>query len=104
MDQKELNRIYTRIRSTTIGPEKIKVVYLGKLAGFHFGHVIVAEARFVQSTGKKHPYPKYRHCSYRIDDEDGDAFEISKDGINFYEGFYPVPDYFDLGPLSEAVK
>lgn len=91
--------MFIKVRSATLGQEKIKVVYLGKLGGLHFGQVIEAEARHVTSSGKKHPYPKHQHCDYRIDDEDGDSFPISDDGINFYEGFYPVPNHFDLGPL-----
>lgn len=96
MNEKKINQIYTKIRSTTIGQEIIKVVYMGDLNGFHYGKVIEAEARYVKSSGQPHPYPKYRHCSYRINDEDGDSFTVSDNGITFYKGFYPVPDNFEL--------
>lgn len=96
MTEKELTKLYVKVRSTTIGPKKIKVIYLGNSGGFHFGEVVEAKARHVSSTGKKHPYPKYRHCDYRIVDEDGDVFPVSTDGISFYKGFYPVPENFEL--------
>jgi len=99
VDEKDLEKMYVKVRSSTIGQDKIKVVYLGNLGGFHFGKVIEAKARHVTSSGKKFPYPKRKHCDYRIDDEDGDSFPVSDDGINFYKGFYPVPDDFDLGDL-----
>lgn len=99
INEKELEKLRVKVRSATIGQEIIKVIYLGNLAGFYFGKVIEAEARYVQGSGKKHPYPKWKHCDYQIKDEDGDYFPISEDGINFYKGFYPVPDSIELGPI-----
>lgn len=99
---KELEKVRVKIRSSTTGREVIKVVYLGKVSGFHFGKVIEAKPRYVTSTGKEFPYPKWKHCVYRIEDQDGDTFTVSDDGITFYEGFYPVPDSFELGSLFDS--
>lgn len=72
---------------------------MGDIGGFHYGKVIEAEARHVKSSGQPHPHPKYKHCDYKIIDEDGDTFSVSNNGITFFKGFYPVPSYFELGSL-----
>jgi len=95
--EKDLNRVFTRIRSITIGPESIKVVYLGELAGFHYGKIVEARARYVASTRKPFPFPKNRHCVYRIEDEDFDSFTVSEDGIYFEKGWYPLPNDYEVG-------
>lgn len=99
---KELEKLHVKIRSSTIGQDVIKVVYLGKMAGLHFGKVIEASPRYVTKTGQKFPYPKWQHSVYRIEDQDGEMFTVSDDGIIFYEGFYPVPDSFELGSLFNS--
>lgn len=91
-----------KIRSSTLGPQIIKVVYLGGLAGFHFGKVIEATARYVSHTGHPYPYPKWKYTEYRIQDEDGDSFTVSRDGVTFYSGFVPVPDEFQIGTLFKS--
>ena len=90
MDEKELKKLQDKLRSSTIGSETIDVIYMGRFGGFHYGKVIQAKARHVTGTGKPYPYPKWKHCDYRITDEDGDAYPISDNGTEFKKGFYPV--------------
>ena len=92
-----MNQVFTRIRKLTIGPGSIKVIYLGKLAGFYYGKIVEAQATHVSSTGEPFPFPKYRYCNYRIEDEDFDSFTVSEDGIHFKKDWYPLPDYFVIG-------
>ena len=95
--EKELIYMEQKLRSLTAGPEKIKVVYLGKYQGFHFGKIIEAVPRAKQKNDFEFPYPRYSSCEYRIYDEDGDSFSISKNVKDFEKGFYPVPEHYVTG-------
>lgn len=71
-------KILDHLRSSTIGPKKIKVVYLGKLGGFYYGKVIEAKARYVKNSCRAYPHPKWERCEYEIEDEDGDSYAVSE--------------------------
>ncbi|GKV65477.1 MULTISPECIES: hypothetical protein [unclassified Sporosarcina] len=90
-------KILDFLRSSTEGPEEIKVVYLGKAGNFNYGIVQIAKARYVTKTCKPYPNPKRKYSVYRVEDSDGDAFPISDDGSTFYNGFYPVPEHLTVG-------
>lgn len=100
MDPKEFEKLKTKIRSQIYGNHTIKVIYLGRLSGNHFGKVIEVEARHASRTSFPFPYPKHTWCDYRIDDEAGDVKTISEDGITFDKGWFPVPDDFELGDVN----
>lgn len=94
LSEEVIKQMCDKLRSSTVGEKKIKVIYFGESGGFNFGNVIEAKARHVAPTGEKYPYPKWKHCKYQIKDEGGDTFTVSDDGVSFHKGFYPVTDDF----------
>ena len=64
---------------------KIKVIYTGNYGGFHKGKVIEAEARHMSNK-----YGKWMPANYRIKDEDGDYYTVSKDGVTMEKGWKRV--------------
>lgn len=94
-----MRKLRDKVRSQFINHRKIKVVYLGQYGGFHFGKVIEASARFVGDSGLDYPFPKHAHIHFQINDEDGDVFTVSEDGIHFSSDWYPVSDDCPLGDL-----
>lgn len=96
MTDKEIEKLKVKLRSGTVGRSVLRVIYLGKMGGWHYGKIIEAIPRHVQKSGLPHPFPKWRHCDYRIEDEDGDPFTVSEHGTKLYKGFYFVPDDFEM--------
>lgn len=97
-------KLETFVRSQYFNSEIIKVVYLGKKHGFHYGKVIEAKARMSAGTNKPFPFPKNLHVCFEIVDEDGDNFEVSHDGNSFSPGWFPVPLCTKLGLLAEKER
>ncbi|PID15573.1 hypothetical protein CSV63_07265 [Sporosarcina sp. P34] len=96
MNEEEVKKLKDKLRSGSVGRSAIRVIYLGRKGGWHYGKVIEAIPRHVQKSGLPYPFPKWRHCDYRIVDEDGDPFPISEHGTILHDGFYFVPDDFEI--------
>lgn len=101
MDQ---NKLEVFVRSQMLNAEVIRVIYLGKKQGWHYGKIIDAKARFVKGTGKPFPFPKKMYSQYQIIDEDYDLYTVSADGINFEKDWYPIPALSSIDQLLEKEK
>ncbi|MEG0380715.1 MAG: hypothetical protein RR603_03335 [Kurthia sp.] len=99
-NDKELRKVLDKFRSSVAGPKTLKVMYVGiRYGGFHYGKVIEAKPSHGRRSNGNYPFPKYQREGWKIADEDGDPYTISRDGETFERDWVVVPDEYEIGTV-----